>query len=106
MYTTVYTTTTTSIAMYVCAYCCYDYAYYDACLATAILGSAKSTLGLPVFTVIAATFYKQCQMASTTEYMEEGKKKEEEKKKKNRTTYPATCLRPVHLRLSLSACNC
>ena len=79
VYTTVYTT---SITMYVCANCCYDYAYYDACFAMAVLGSAKSTLGLPVFTVIAAAFYKQCQMASTTEYMEEGKKKEEEKKKK------------------------
>ena len=95
VYTTVYTTT--SIAMYVCANCCYDYAYYDACFAMAVLGSAKSTLGLPMFAVIVTAYSKQYKMDSTTEYMEEGKKKEEEKKKKNRTTYLTSCLETVQL---------
>ena len=81
MYTTVYMTTNTSIAMYVNAYYWYLDANYNACLATAVLGSAKSTLGLSVLAVIVTAFYKQIKMA-TTEYEEEGKKKEEEKKKK------------------------
>ena len=80
MYTTVYMITNTSIAMYVYAYYCYEVANYYACLATAVLGSAKSTLGLSVLAVIVTAFYKQIKMA-TTEYEEEGKKKEEEKKK-------------------------
>jgi hypothetical protein len=48
----------------------------------AVLGSAKSTLGLPMFAVIVTAYSKQYKMDSSTEYMEEGKKKEEEKKKK------------------------
>ena len=77
MYTTVYITNTISIAMYV--YACYWYEdanYY----ATAVLGSAKSTLGLSLLAVIVTAFYKQIKMA-TTEYTEEGKKKEEEMRK-------------------------
>ena len=80
MYTTVYITNTTSVAMYVYACYCYEDANYYACLATAVLGSAKSTLGLSVLAVIVTAFYKQIKMA-TTEYTEEGKKKEEEMRK-------------------------
>ena len=83
MYTTVYMSDVTFTAVYVYAYYCYDYANYDACLAPAILGSAKSTLGLSVLAVIATAFSQQIKTASTTEYTEEGKKEEEEKKKKN-----------------------
>ena len=82
MYTTVYMTTTTSIAMYVYAYYCCEYANYDSCLAKAVLGSAMSTLGLFVLAVVATAFYQQTKMATSTEYAEDGKKKEEEKKKK------------------------
>jgi hypothetical protein len=57
-------------------------ANYDACLAPAILGSAKPTLGLSVLAVIDAALSKYIKKASTTEYTEEGKKREEEKKKK------------------------
>ena len=72
----------TFTAMYVYAYCCYDYANYDACLAPIVLGSAKSTLGLSVLAVIATALSQQIKTASTTKYKEEGKKEEEEKKKK------------------------
>ena len=95
VYTTVCMNFATFTAMYVFAYCCYDYANYDACLAPAILGSAQSTLGLSVLAVIAAAFSQQIKTAFTKEYTEEGKKREEEKKKKNRTTYLTSCLERV-----------
>ena len=82
VYTTVCMNVTTFTAMYVFAFCCYDYANYDACPAPAILGSAKPPLGLSELAVIAAAFSQQIKKASTPEYMEEGKKREEEKKKK------------------------
>ena len=80
VYTTVYTTT--SIAMYVYAYYCCEYANYDSCLAKAVLGSTMSTLGLFVLAVVATAFYQQTKMSTSKEYAEDGKKKEEEKKKK------------------------
>jgi len=90
MYTTVYMIT--SIALYVYAYYyCWDHATYDACVATAaVLGSAKSTLGLLMLAAIIPAYAQQNEMASTFEYMEEAEEEEErkEEEKKKKTALP------------------
>ena len=75
----------------VCYNYCWDHATYDACVAkAAVLGSARSTLGLLMLAAIAAAYAQQNKMTSTFEYMEEAEEEEErkEEEKKKKTALP------------------
>ena len=105
VYTTVCMNVATFTAMYVFAYFCYDYANYDACLAPAILGSAKSTSDCLCSLSSSPPSPSRSRRPPPQSTRRRGRR--ERKKRRKKPHYlPYHVFGDSSPRLNISACNC